>query len=210
MRMMRSRSPPRPARAWKRCSRRSCTACPRPKATPTRRSRRCLVDSWYDAYLGVVVLVRIFDGMLQKGQRIRLMLTGGVLSGRSRRHLPPQAGDARARWGPARSASSPPRSGRWPTPASATPSPTRRSRPQRRCPASSRRSRWCSAACSRSMRPSSRICARRSASSASTMRASPMRWRPRPRSASASAAAFSGCCISRSSASGWSASSISI
>jgi GTP-binding protein LepA len=36
-----------------------------------------LVDSWYDAYLGVVVLVRIIDGKLSKGQRIRLMLTGG-------------------------------------------------------------------------------------------------------------------------------------
>ncbi|HEX2447971.1 MAG TPA: translation elongation factor 4 [Methyloceanibacter sp.] len=36
-----------------------------------------LVDSWYDAYLGVVVLVRIFDGVLTKGQRIRLMATGG-------------------------------------------------------------------------------------------------------------------------------------
>ena len=37
-----------------------------------------LVDSWYDAYLGVVVLVRIIDGKLAKGQRIRLMLTGGA------------------------------------------------------------------------------------------------------------------------------------
>ena len=36
-----------------------------------------LVDSWYDPYLGVVVLVRIIDGTLVKGQRVRLMLTGG-------------------------------------------------------------------------------------------------------------------------------------
>ncbi len=34
-----------------------------------------LVDSWYDKYLGVVVLVRIIDGQLKKGQRIRLMAT---------------------------------------------------------------------------------------------------------------------------------------
>ncbi|MEM9550891.1 MAG: translation elongation factor 4, partial [Pseudomonadota bacterium] len=35
-----------------------------------------LVDSWYDAYLGVVVLVRIMDGVLKKGDRIRMMSTG--------------------------------------------------------------------------------------------------------------------------------------
>src|SRR6185312_3222043 len=34
-----------------------------------------LVDSWYDVYLGVVVLVRIVDGTLAKGQRIRMMGT---------------------------------------------------------------------------------------------------------------------------------------
>ncbi len=37
-----------------------------------------LVDSWYDAYLGVVVLVRIVDGEMKKGQRIRMMGTGAV------------------------------------------------------------------------------------------------------------------------------------
>ena len=35
-----------------------------------------LIDSWYDAYLGVVVLVRIFDGVLKKGQKIRMMASG--------------------------------------------------------------------------------------------------------------------------------------
>ncbi len=35
-----------------------------------------LVDSWYDAYLGVIVLVRILDGTLKKGQTIRMMGTG--------------------------------------------------------------------------------------------------------------------------------------
>jgi len=34
-----------------------------------------LVDSWYDAYLGVVVLVRVIDGVLKKGDRIRMMNT---------------------------------------------------------------------------------------------------------------------------------------
>ncbi|MGF7157054.1 GTP-binding protein LepA [Bartonella heixiaziensis] len=35
-----------------------------------------LVDSWYDAYLGVIVLVRVIDGVLKKGQTIRMMGTG--------------------------------------------------------------------------------------------------------------------------------------
>ncbi len=37
-----------------------------------------LVDSWYDSYLGVVVLVRVVNGELKKGQKIRFMATGGT------------------------------------------------------------------------------------------------------------------------------------
>jgi GTP-binding protein LepA len=37
-----------------------------------------LVDAWYDAYLGVVVLVRVIDGVMKKGSRIRMMATGAV------------------------------------------------------------------------------------------------------------------------------------
>src|SRR6266545_6901614 len=50
---------------------------PAPKGHANAPLKALLIDSWYDAYLGVVVLVRIFDGTLHKGQRIRLMLTGG-------------------------------------------------------------------------------------------------------------------------------------
>jgi GTP-binding protein LepA len=50
---------------------------PPPKGDAQAPLKALLVDSWYDAYLGVVVLVRIFDGVLAKGQRIRLMATGG-------------------------------------------------------------------------------------------------------------------------------------
>jgi len=39
-----------------------------------------LVDSWYDPYLGVVVLVRIYDGVLKKGMKIRMMATGAVFN----------------------------------------------------------------------------------------------------------------------------------
>jgi GTP-binding protein LepA len=37
-----------------------------------------LVDSWYDQYLGVVVLVRVFDGVLRKDMRIKMMATGAT------------------------------------------------------------------------------------------------------------------------------------
>ncbi len=37
-----------------------------------------LVDSWYDAYLGVVILMRIVDGVIRKGQRIRMMAAGST------------------------------------------------------------------------------------------------------------------------------------
>ncbi|MFN3701055.1 MAG: translation elongation factor 4 [Alphaproteobacteria bacterium] len=41
-------------------------------------TKALLIDSWYDAYLGVVILVRVIDGMLKKGQKIRFMNTKSV------------------------------------------------------------------------------------------------------------------------------------
>ena len=43
---------------------------------PDAPLKAMLVDSWYDPYLGVVVLVRIMDGKLKKGDQIRMMQTG--------------------------------------------------------------------------------------------------------------------------------------
>ncbi len=37
-----------------------------------------LVDAWYDAYLGVVVLVRVIDGVIKRGARIKMMATGAI------------------------------------------------------------------------------------------------------------------------------------
>jgi GTP-binding protein LepA len=54
------------------------TRLPPPKGDREAPLKALLVDSWYDAYLGVVVLVRIVDGTLKKGQRIRMMGTGAA------------------------------------------------------------------------------------------------------------------------------------
>ncbi len=51
---------------------------PAPKGDRNAPLKALLVDSWYDAYLGVVVLVRIIDGVLKKGMRVRMMGTGGL------------------------------------------------------------------------------------------------------------------------------------
>jgi GTP-binding protein LepA len=51
---------------------------PPPKGERNKPLKALLIDSWYDAYLGVVVLVRVKEGVMKKGQRIRLMSSGGV------------------------------------------------------------------------------------------------------------------------------------
>ena len=181
---------------------------PPPKGDETAPLKALLVDSWYDAYLGVVVLVRVMDGRLKKGSRIRMMAADadyevdrigvfrpkmieiaelgpgevGYITAQIKQVADTRVGDTIT-------------DERRPT--------------QRRCPDSSRRSRSFSAACFRPTPPISRTFAPRWASSGSTTRASLMRWRPRPRSASAFAAASSASCISKSSRSGSSASSTS-
>ena len=49
---------------------------PAPHGDENAPTRALLVDSWYDSYLGVVILVRIVDGTLSRGQKIKFMATG--------------------------------------------------------------------------------------------------------------------------------------
>ena len=51
---------------------------PPPKGAPDRHLQALLFDSWFDPYRGVVVLARVFEGTLRKGQKIRLWSNGHV------------------------------------------------------------------------------------------------------------------------------------
>ena len=54
------------------------TRLPAPTGDGAAPLKALLVDSWYDAYLGVVILVRVKDGRLKRGQKIRMMATGAA------------------------------------------------------------------------------------------------------------------------------------
>ena len=51
---------------------------PPPKGNADEPLKALLVDSWYDAYLGVMALIRVYDGTIKKGMKIRMMQTGAV------------------------------------------------------------------------------------------------------------------------------------
>ncbi|WP_210527159.1 translation elongation factor 4 [Rubellimicrobium arenae] len=51
---------------------------PAPKGDRAAPLKAMLVDSWYDSYLGVVVMIRVMDGVIRKGDRIRMMQTNAV------------------------------------------------------------------------------------------------------------------------------------
>jgi len=54
------------------------TRLPSPKGNAEDPLKALLVDSWYDSYLGVMILVRIYDGVLKKGMKIRFMASGAA------------------------------------------------------------------------------------------------------------------------------------
>ena len=54
------------------------TRMPAPRGNPNGPPRAMIVDSWFDSYVGVVMLVRVVDGSLSKGERVRMMATNTV------------------------------------------------------------------------------------------------------------------------------------
>ncbi|WP_428419954.1 translation elongation factor 4 [Methylibium sp.] len=54
------------------------TRMPAPRGMPDGPPRAMIIDSWFDNYVGVVMLVRMVDGVLRKGDRIRMMATDTV------------------------------------------------------------------------------------------------------------------------------------
>ena len=54
------------------------TRMPAPRGNPGGPPRAMIIDSWFDNYVGVVMLVRVVDGSLSKGERIRMMATNTV------------------------------------------------------------------------------------------------------------------------------------
>jgi GTP-binding protein LepA len=51
---------------------------PAPKGNPDGPLRAMIIDSWFDSYVGVVMLVRVVDGRLAKGERIKMMASGAM------------------------------------------------------------------------------------------------------------------------------------
>ena len=51
---------------------------PAPKGNPDAPLRAMIIDSWFDSYVGVVMLVRVVDGRLLKGERFKMMATNAV------------------------------------------------------------------------------------------------------------------------------------
>ena len=51
---------------------------PAPQGDPDAPLKAMLVDSWYDSYLGVIVLIRVIDGQLKKGEKVRFLSNGSV------------------------------------------------------------------------------------------------------------------------------------
>ncbi len=194
---------PSPASASTTCSKPSSPASRPPKGDRDAPLKAMLVDSWYDPYLGVVILVRVIDGVDQQGPQRQVHARRHRAPDRPRRLLHPQAHRAARRARPGRDrlhhrADQGSRAG--PRRRHHHHGEERRHRGAARLqgspaggvlrPVPGRRRRFREAA-----RKHLPACA-------STTPASASRWKAAPRSASASAAASSACCTWRSSRNG--------
>ena len=166
------------------------TDIPAPKGDPDAPLQALIFDSYYDAYKGVVIYVRIKQGTVKVGDVIKLMATGA---------------DSFA---PAKSAISPPPSRASATHRSATPSPTPTVPAQSPLPDTARSTPWYSPASTPWTAHATAICGRHWKSSSSTMapflsnRRPPLHW------ALDSAAVSWDCCTWRSFRSVWNGSTI--
>jgi GTP-binding protein LepA len=114
---------------------------PAPKGDAAAPLKALLVDSWYDPYLGVMILVRLYDGEIKRGMKIRMMAAGTVYQVEQVGVFTPKPKSVDS-LGPGESAILPPRiktvaDTRWATPLPRTAG--RRPRPARLPPSI----RWC-------------------------------------------------------------------
>jgi GTP-binding protein LepA len=178
---------------------------PAPRGDASEPMQALIIDSWFDNYVGVVSLVRVVNGVLEKGAKIRVMSTGRSYYGDRLGCFTPKMSD-RERLEPGQVgfliAGIKEIDG---APVGDTLTWTRDPAPHP-CRASSRSSRGSSPGCSPSIQRTTRTSARRCRNCASTTPRCTSSRKPPLRSASAFAAAFWACCTWRSSRSGSSAS----
>ena len=101
------------ASASRRSSGRSSKRCRAPKGSPTAPLRALVFDSKYDTYRGVVTYVRVMEGTLQTGKKMRFMRTGTVARDSRAGAVPSEHGRLRVRWVPARWVTSSPVKRSW-------------------------------------------------------------------------------------------------